>query len=124
MKNPASNEDLLCRYFVGVICESDRFSASRNIRQVLPWVGFVIGGLRFVDDLKIQRLRQITFSFSGKRFKAKFQHAGLKSGIRIVEVLPEPGSPEGETVFFIRSLKDAEHFYNYAADILRGKKIR
>jgi hypothetical protein len=85
----------------------------------LPWVGFVIGALRFADSLDVSRTRQLTFTFAGRKFKAKFQHAGLKSGIRIVEVLLAAGSPEGDDVFFIRSLKDAEHFYNYAPSILR-----
>jgi hypothetical protein len=115
----STNEDILCRYFTGLICDTPQFRSSRKIRQVLPWIGFVVGALRFVGDLDVSHKRQLTFVYADRKFKVKFQHAGLQSGIRIVEVLPGQGSPEGGDVFFIRSLKDAEQFYNEAPSILK-----
>lgn len=115
------DEDALCQRFVSVICDTPRFRESRKIRQILPWVGLVIAGVRrCCHDIAPYQKRQLSFWCGQRRFKAKFVHAGLRSGIRIVEMLFGPGNPLGGEMFFIGSLSDAERFYNESDRILRA----
>lgn len=48
------------------------------------------------------------------------EEAGSRGGISIIEVLPGPGSPEGDTVVTIRNLREAAAFYDDARRIFRA----
>ena len=66
------------------------------------------------------RSRQLKFTFQSRTFKVKYDHSiGGRGGIQIVEVLSRRGSPEGDGVIEIKSLSEAEKFYNDAEEMLR-----
>jgi hypothetical protein len=90
------------------------YGQSRHVRRVVIWIGFVLKSIERVagGSIQISRTRQLTFSYSGCRFKVRYSHqAGPRGGIQIVRVLPGAGSPEGGLVVNISSLDDAEGVY-------------
>ena len=110
-----ASPERLADHFVAYLF--DEYRGSRHVRRVASWVGLIVMGIQRAagNDWKIPRNRQLHFSYHGRLFKAKFNHrAGARGGIEIVEVLDGRGSPEGERVALIKSLCEAEDFYNQA----------
>lgn len=104
--------DRMADYFVNYLF--DEYKGTRHVRRVAAWVGLIVLGIgRVADrDWKVPRSRQLEFVYRSRRFKAKYDHrVGARGGIRVVEVLPGRGSPEGDTVLEIASLRDAGSFY-------------
>jgi hypothetical protein len=105
--------ETLANHFVNYLF--DEYKGSRHVRRVASWVGLIVLGIEKLQnpDWKVPRKRQMQFTYQGKSYKAKYAHdAGPRGGIRIIEVLPGPGSPEGKTIASIANLKEAEDFYN------------
>jgi len=112
-----TTDDLLCRHFTGLVCE--RFPHRRKIRQVLPWIGLVVAGLRCASDLRIWRDRRLMFTFEGRTYKARFKHQGHASGLYIVRMID--GHSHGPEVCQITSLQQALDFYHQTPTMLRGQ---
>ncbi|MEX2220118.1 MAG: hypothetical protein WD749_15315 [Phycisphaerales bacterium] len=111
--------DRLADHFVNYLF--DDYQGSRHVRRIASWMGFVLCGIRRVPGViwKVGRKRQLVFQVGARRFKAKYDHqVGTRGGIRIVEVLPLQGQPEGVTVTTITSLREAERFYRGARRLL------
>lgn len=103
----------LATHFVDYLYEEYR--GSRHVRRVAAWVGLIVLGIERLagHNWRIPRNRQLRFDCSGSSYKAKYNHrAGPRGGIDIVEVLQGRGAREGRTVSSIRSLADAQRFYD------------
>ena len=93
----------------------DTYRGSRHVRRVASWVGFVIKAIERVSPsaFRRSRMRQLTFTFRGREFKARYNHkAGRRGGIEIVEVLPGRGAPDGAVVAQAIDLAGAEALYH------------
>ena len=106
-------------YFVNYLF--DKYSGSHHVRRVASWVGLIVLAIdKIGEERGIRNTRQIGFTFQGRTFKVKYDHSiGGRGGIQIIEVLPGRGSPEGEIVIEIKSLSEAEKFYNDAEEMIR-----
>jgi hypothetical protein len=123
-----ASADRISEHFVHYLFNG--FQGSRHIRRVAAWVGFVIRGIqRGAGDRWWvgggSQMRQLWFSYAGRTFKVKYNHALHKGasrmgGIEIVEVLLARGNPEVKTIATIRDLNEAETFYNEAPTIFLG----
>lgn len=92
----------------------DRYKGTRHVRRVASWVGFILKAVEKAADgpIRQNRERQIVFRYSGRKFKARYNHrAGMRGGIDIVEVVPGQGAPDGEIVLRITNLTEAENAY-------------
>ena len=99
----------------------DNYSGSRHVRRVASWVGLIVLAIdKITEERWIPRTRQLKFTFQGQTFKVKYNHSiGGRGGIQIVEVLSGRGSPEGDIVIEVKSLSEAEKFYNDAEEMIR-----
>ena len=99
----------------------DNYSDSRHVRRVASWVGLIVLAIdKIAEKMWIPRSRQLKFTFQSRTFKVKYDHSiGGRGGIQIVEVLSRRGSPEGDGVIEIKSLSEAENFYNDAEEMIR-----
>ena len=103
----------LATYFVDYLY--GEYRGSRHVRRVAAWVGLIVLGIERLagHNWRIPRDRQLRFDCAGSSYKAKYNHlAGRRGGIDIVEVLQGRGAPEGKTVTSIRSLTEAQRFYD------------
>jgi hypothetical protein len=92
----------------------DQYHGSRHVRRVASWIGFIIVAAEKVADgtLGQNRERQIMFRYKARQFKAKYDHkVGHRGGIKIIEVLPGRGAPEGQVVIEVKNLTEAEACY-------------
>ena len=113
------SEDLLCRYFTDTIIGTPTLLGRRKIRAVLPWIGLIVAAIQEHGyDIEVLYTRQLAFNYSGKRFKVRYKHDGLQSGILIAMVEKSRGNPVIREVTTIRCLADAVHFYNNAKMLL------
>ncbi len=102
--------DRMAREFTGYICENKAHAL--HIRQITPWLGFMIKGIEKVKTGPwwIPRTRQLHFEVGSRRFKAKYVHED-GGGIDIVEIAVTTGEAELAVIYQARSLDDAERFY-------------
>ena len=92
----------------------DESKGSMHVRRVATWIGFVLKGIERVSGgtLSRNRIRQVTFEYRSRRFKARYNHQiGGRGGLEIVEVLPGRGAPEGQVAVSIANLDEAEAVY-------------
>jgi hypothetical protein len=112
MSTAAVPTDRLANYFVSYLF--DRYQGTRHVRQVAPWIGFILKAIERVTGgiIRPHRTRQIVFKYRGRRFKACYRHdAGPRGGIQIIEILLGRGGPEGEVALNITDLDEAEDAY-------------
>jgi hypothetical protein len=86
-----------------------------HVRRVLPWLGFVVGGIeRIAVDWRPLNMRQFWFKTAdGRQWKVRYQHPNKlppRGGIEILEMLAR--NMDSVPVVTIRSLAEAEAFYN------------
>ena len=112
-KKPSSDSaEQIANQFVSYLF--DNYKGTRHVRRVATWIGFVLKAIQRVAGTTVQRnrSRQIMFERSGRKFKARYNHkAGPRGGIEIVEAISGRGMPDGEIVFQITNLAQAEDFY-------------
>src|SRR5579862_1225619 len=112
--------DRIAEYFVKYLFKD--FRGTSHVRRVAAWVGLIVLGIQrgAGHDWYISHRRQLWFSYAARTFKVKYNHrVEPQGGIEIVEVLPEQGSPEGDSVTTVKDLAEAERFYNEAPVIFR-----
>src|SRR5438309_5782174 len=82
---------------------------SRHVRRVASWVGLIVLGIeKLAGSRYVPRRRQFRFEYSGKSYKAKFNHkAGPRGGIDILEIGDGRGSPEVQIIHSITNLQEA-----------------
>ena len=108
--------DRVAAHFVDYLFEVYR--GSRHVRRVAAWVGLLVLGIDSLaqSEWRVPRRRQLVFAYRNAQYKAKYSHqAGPRGGVDIVQLGPGRGMPELETVRSIRSLADAERFYQDCA---------
>src|ERR1017187_9483761 len=119
-----ASAEQVASYFVSYLFKN--YPTNKHVRRVAAWIGFIVCGIgRIVGATwHIPKVRQLQFDYAGHQFKAKFNHkigkgkALDRGGIEIVEVFPGRGSPEGEVVISIATLREAEDFYNRGRHVL------
>lgn len=119
MRRAPASAERLADHFVSYLF--DQYQGSRHVRRVASWIGFIIVAVEKVaaGTLAQNRERQITFRYRSRQFKAKYDHrAGPRGGIKIIEVLPGRGAPEGQIVMEIKNLAEAEGCYLSLRDCL------
>jgi hypothetical protein len=119
-KIAGKSPEFMANHFVTYLI--DKYGGARHVRRVAPWIGLIVLGIEKISGQSwwVPKQRQLWFKHGGRSFKARYNHVvGEKGGIEIVEVLPGAGSPEGNVVFSITSLKGAEEFYNKAPKIFQ-----
>jgi len=106
-----SSMDRIADHFVNYLF--DQYRGSRHVRRVAAWIGFILKAIERSDaTVRINRERQLTFTYSGHRYKVRYRHnIRPRGGIEVVEMLPGRGSPDGRVVLLIASLQDAEDVY-------------
>ena len=119
-ESAGASADRVAEYFVSYLFND--FSGSGHVRRVAAWAGLIILGIERAvgGDWNISHTRQLWFTCGDRTFKAKYNHALRPAGgIEIVEVIPEQGNPDGDSVVKLRDLHEAEDFYNGAPTIFR-----
>jgi len=112
-KNNGNAIERLTYYYVNYIVKNH--SDSYHIRRIVSWVPLILKGIDKLPGAAPEclRIRQASFSYKNKKFKARYNHKiGSRGGVEIIEVLPGPGSPDGKTVLEIKNFSDAEKCYN------------
>ena len=119
MSRKQVGSERLADYFVNYLF--DNYRGARHVRRVASWVGLIVLAIdKIAEERWIPRTRQLKFTFQGRTFKVKYNHSiGGRGGIQIVEVLSGRGSPEGDIVIEIKSLSEAEKFYNDAEEMIQ-----
>src|SRR5436309_4963973 len=113
MKTTAESAERLADHFVNYLF--DTYRGNRHVRRVASWVGFVVTAIEHASpgQFRLNRQRQLTFTYSSHRFKVRYNHkAGARGGIEVVEVLPGAGSPDGAVVAQATRLAEAEALYH------------
>jgi hypothetical protein len=111
--------DRAADYFVNYMF--DEYKGSMHVRRVATWLGLLLLAIERVadDGLARKRIRQIVFTYRGRRFKARYNHkAGLRGGIEFVECLSGRGSKDGEVAITVTNLKEAERVYRRLGKLL------
>ena len=108
----------LAGHFITYLFEN--YAGSLHVRRIASWVGFIVLAIdRIGDERGRWYTRQLRFKFGGQDFKVRYDHKiGKRGGIKIVEILPTQGNPDGETVISMSNLIEAELFYKDAKGIL------
>ena len=104
--------DRVADHFVNYLF--DQYQGSMHVRRVASWIGMILKGIERAGatNIKFHRSRQLTFEYRDQRFKARYNHQiRNRGGIEIVEVLPGRGTPDGELVYQVGDLRDAEDIY-------------
>lgn len=98
----------------------DEYQGTNHVRRVATWIGFLLTAIdNAAEDLRLGRERQVKFEYRDHRFKARYNHQiGSRGGIEIVEVLKEPGEPDGGVIVEIADLHAAEAVYQTLPAIL------
>lgn len=107
-----ATSEAIVDYFVNYLFAE--YSDSRHVRRVASWVGLIVLGIeKLAGSRYVPRRRQFRFEYSGKSYKAKFNHkAGPRGGIDIVEIGDGRGSPEVQIIHSITNLQEAAAFYD------------
>lgn len=86
----------------------------RHVQRIASWLGLLILGLEKLGVAwRPSRERQLIFEISGKRYKARYNHAiKPRGGIEFVEVAKARGAPDIAVRVTISSLDDAARFYD------------
>lgn len=119
MAGSAESVERLADHFVNYLF--DRYRGNRHVRRVASWVGFVVTAIARVSpgQVKLNRERQLTFTYARRRFKVRYNHkAGARGGIEVVEVLRGAGSPDGAVVVQATKLTEAESLYAELPELL------
>jgi hypothetical protein len=116
-KLAGATSEQIADYFVNYLFA--QYPDNRHVRRVAAWVGLIVLGIEKLKGQKyIPRSRQLRFDYSGRSFKAKFNHrAGSRGGISrggidIIEIVAGRGAPEGATICSITNLAEAAAFYD------------
>jgi len=114
-KGQEFSADRMCDYFIHLL--SNGYNNRRHVLRVSSWVGLIVLGIQRATGVqwRIPRQKQLAFEYAGRMVKARYSHR-IKSrgGIEIVEVEPARGLPDKKKILEIRSLEEAERFYNTA----------
>lgn len=92
----------------------EQYKGSHHVRRVATWIGFLLVAIDRASDgnFKINRERQIVFTYGQHKFKARFEHKlGPRGGIEFVKALPSRGTPDGLVAATVTTLGEAENVY-------------
>lgn len=104
--------DRIANHFVNYLF--DYYQGTLHVRRVATWIGLILKGIERAgaENIRLNRARQLLFNYRNRLFKARYNHqVGSRGGIEILEVLRGRGAPDGEIIFQIVNLQDAEEAY-------------